>query len=233
MEISQKLKNLINILSTLNAYNIDGFPSFRRSIESFEFDKIYEALLCFLDENDVALNKLSIVLNEITEQDFDTMYRIKAEESLRLKWRKNLGKNKQLREVCNDIIGIRVITDIDKDEISNIITKTADELGYKIDIVNLYSKPKSIDDGYRALHVYIKNNPKGFPIEIQFWSRKDALLNFYTHEVIYKNLLGAPGESYSLSLRNWLDSIPVMPNAIQKSFIDYLYEIVYAQSGGE
>jgi hypothetical protein len=51
--------------------------------------------------------------------------------------------------------------------------------------------------------------------------------------VIYKNLLGEEADKYSLSLRQWLDSIPSMPEGIEKSFVDYLYEIVYEQNGGE
>jgi ppGpp synthetase/RelA/SpoT-type nucleotidyltranferase len=105
---------------------------------------MYDAILCFLDESDDELNRLHIISNKISEYNFDIMYRIKSEESLRLKWGKNLGKSKQLRKVCNDIIGIRIITDISKDEISNIIMDLSKEGKYNIEIVNLYSKFKSM-----------------------------------------------------------------------------------------
>lgn len=112
--------------------------------------------------------------------------RIKSEQSFNEKWKKNLEKSKQLREVCNDIIGIRIIADMERSNIQeNVKEIISNNQNYKIDMVDMYEKTKSIDDGYRGIHIYFRNNPKCFPIELQIWNQEDALLNFYTHDIIY------------------------------------------------
>ena len=104
---------------------------------------------------------------------------------------------------------------------------------YKIDIVNMYEKSKSIDDGYRAIHIYFRNNPKCFPIEIQIWNQQDALLNFYTHDIIYKKSNNDLLSYYSFELRKWLDCMPQIPEGVEVDFIKYLYKFVYSEQGGE
>ena len=103
----------------------------------------------------------------------------------------------------------------------------------KIDIINLYDKPKSVDDGYRGIHLNYRQNPKCFPLEIQFWTQKDALLHFYTHEIIYKNQPNAEAISYSLMLRSILDNLPVSVESVPISFETYLYKVLHANRGGE
>nr|WP_281426075.1 hypothetical protein [Crassaminicella profunda] len=159
---------------------------------------------------------------------------MKAERSLYGKWIKNIDKKRPLRKVCNDIIGIRVITNLNKDEIAKSVCELCSNIEYtKLEMINFYDTPKNPDDGYRGIHVYFKENPKAFPIEIQFWTRIDALLNFYTHEVIYKRGLSKEAINHSLSLREWFYKLPLKPNEIEMSFIDYLFEIVFPRVGGE
>lgn len=94
---------------------------------------------------------------------------------------------------------------------------------YKIETVNFYDRPKK--DGYRGIHLYFKNNKKCYPVEIQFWTRKDWFLQRYTHEVIYKQSFDEDALNYSNNLRNWVDNIPVSPKEVD-SFIDYYYEVI-------
>jgi len=60
----------------------------------------------------------------------------------------------------------------------------------------------------------------------------DALLNFYTHEVIYKTNSSKELAEYSLLLRKWLYDLPSTSSEIKMTFIDYLYEIVFPSIGG-
>lgn len=92
--------------------------------------------------------------------------------------------------------------------------------------INFYEREKTKDDGYRAVHVYFRYNRNSFPIEFQFWTRKDAILHFYTHEVIYKNKENIAAWEYSKKLRKWLDSIPDFPNNLDIDYINYLYSIL-------
>ncbi len=101
------------------------------------------------------------------------------------------------------------------DEITKKVNKT-------IKIVNFNEKPKSPDDGYRGLHIYIKNNPKCFQSEIQIWSKIDAILNFYTHQNIYKQNLKT---NYPLKLRLWMNDIP-NSKKVKIKFEDYLYKLI-------
>lgn len=162
-----------------------------------------------------------------------TSYRIKSANSFLNKWNKNIGNHKQIREVCNDIIGIRYIVHATEKELIQSVLKTVQNVNYNIDIVNFYEKPKAIDDGYRGIHLYFRNNPACFPVEIQLWTFRDAILHFYTHEVIYKNKYSDEAITYSRTLRNILDSIPDAPKHINPSFIHYLYKLVYETYGGD
>lgn len=145
---------------------------------------------------------------------------------------KNLGKSKQLREVCNDTIGIRCIVDSSAEQLIDGVLKTVQKTEYTIDVINMYRDHKAMDDGYRALHLYFRQNPKCFPVEIQFWTQKDALLQFYTHEIIYKMQPDEESNSYSLALRKKLEQLPNKPSSIPLSFEAYLYKVLYANKEG-
>ncbi len=98
---------------------------------------------------------------------------------------------------------------------------------YKIFKVNLYNNHKAKDDGYRAIHLYFRNNNRCFPIEIQIWNHEDALLNFYTHDIIYKNSNLYDFSYYSYELRKWINEIPQCPEKLKIDFIKYLYKMLY------
>lgn len=228
-------KRLLELINSINKYNINSkFPSMKKTIRNFNPDDIYDEILDFIVEKDNDIIILSEYLKDIENENINVSLRIKSEQSFNQKWNKNLDRSKQLREVCNDIIGIRIIADMDRKEIiKNVeeIKESNDQ--YKIDIVNMYEKSKSIDDGYRAIHIYFRNNPKCFPIEIQICNQQDALLNFYTHDIIYKKSNNDLLSYYSFELRKWLDCMPQIPEGVEVDFIKYLYKFVYSEQGGE
>ncbi|WP_160686269.1 hypothetical protein [Clostridium sp. C2-6-12] len=226
---------LFELIRNINKYNInDKFPSMKKTIKNFDADDIYDEILNFIIEKDDDIIALSEHLREIENDNINVSLRIKSEQSFNQKWKKNLEKSKQLREVCNDIIGIRIIADMDREDIAQNAGKIINSNNnYKIDIVNMYEKSKSIDDGYRGIHIYFRDNPKCFPIEIQIWNQQDALLNFYTHDIIYKKSNDVSLSYYSYELRNWLDNMPEIPDNVEVNFIKYLYKFVYSEQGGE
>ena len=107
-------------------------------------------------------------------------------------------------------------------DLKNIKNKMQDiiDKNYKIEKIDFREKSKANDDGYRGIHIYFMNNPKSFRIEIQIWSKVDAILNFYTHQNIYK----VNGDiSYALSLRKWIDELPQNEGF---KFENYIWEII-------
>lgn len=224
---------LFAAIMKLNDYCMNLDKSTKKTIEHFEFEEVFEQILCFLDKQETEIISLGTALTQVETSYINASQRIKSEQSLRKKWNKNLGKSKQLREVLNDVIGIRIIVDQSHEELLAIIRQLDKDKAYNVKIVDFHQSTKAIDDGYRGIHVYFKKNPKGFPIEVQIWSQEDALLNFYTHDVIYKADTDMACKEYGLALRKWLDTIPSMPNGIEIGYVKYLYEIVYASQGGE
>ncbi|HOM01864.1 MAG TPA: hypothetical protein PLH43_03445 [Acetivibrio sp.] len=219
---------LWDILWKINSYNVDSsFSSLKKTIRNFNFVDVYTDVLKFMEYNIGFIEDLEEYLEKNITKNNDVTIRLKAEASLKLKWDKNLGKAKQLREVCNDILGIRIITSLTQRELEveiDDIIKTVNE--YKVDVVNFYSNPKAKDDGYRGIHLYFRNNPKCYPVEIQFWTRKDWLLNKYTHEVIYKQDFKEERIiDYPLALRIWIEEMPKNPEEVI-SFEDYLYTML-------
>ncbi|MCB2362141.1 hypothetical protein [Clostridium estertheticum] len=221
-------KGLLKIFAKMmQEFEVDSkFPSLTRSIKRFNFDDVYtdvleyhEHIMDYKEEYDNYISENILVGNEVVD-------RYKAEESLQFKWNKNCNEGRRLFEVCNDAWAIRVITNLTVFELQNEINKIrlmAEELQYKIEIVDFYKQPKN--DGYMGIHVYFKNNSRCYPVEMQFWTRRDWFLQRYTHEVIYKQDYNESTVAYSMDLRKWVDSIPNCPIGVD-SFIDYYYEII-------
>lgn len=220
-KVNKILSNLIEKIQRHNIFD-DNFPSLRKTIENFDVKEIFHKMLDFyeiINESDI-----NNIIEDFDSSEMNVSYRLKSLESLKIKWDKNKGKSKQLREVCNDSLAFRIIVDIEKERVLDIIKKV---YKYKkgFEIVDFYQDHKSKDDGYRGIHLYFRLNPKSFPIEIQFWNRKDAILNYYTHEIIYKSDNKEDYDEYSYKLRKWLDKLPDAPKNIDKEFIDFWYEM--------
>lgn len=221
------------MLLDLTDYKVEGLPSLRKTIDSFSPTSVYSEVLDYYLEKNFEINNIEEFIKINQNSGIDISYRLKTEHSLIKKWNKNLGKAKQLREVCNDVIGVRFIIDGTADEIRAGILNAKEKVDYTIDIIDMYDRTKAVDDGYRAIHLYFRNQPGCFPLEIQFWTFRDAILHFYTHEVIYKKKPEEESLEYSRDLRAILDAWPSKPDSVELSFETYLYKILNANRGGE
>lgn len=103
-------------------------------------------------------------------------YRIKSIQSCILKYNKYYPSI-EVNKCFNDLLGIRLIVD-DYIEILN-----QDTTGFKIANM-IYGK--SVDDGYRGLHLYYQKSNKHYPIEIQINSARDRMFNDWLHMNLYK-----------------------------------------------
>lgn len=208
---------LWGILKKINSYNIDSkIRSLQKTIKHFSFSDIYTEILDFMENSIEHTEELERYFQDNIIYNNDTVMRFKAEASLRVKWDKNLEIGKQLREVCNDILGIRIITCLNQIDLINEINDILKSNIYKVNVVNFYISPKIRDDGYRGIHLYFRDNPRCFPIELQFWTRRDWLLNKYTHEVIYKqNFKQDHILDYPQNLRNWIDQTICLKNQVK------------------
>ncbi|MDN5343888.1 MULTISPECIES: hypothetical protein [Oceanotoga] len=220
-KVNKVLSNLIENIQKHNIFD-DNFSSLRKTIENFEVKEIFDNMLSFYEIiNDYDINS---IIEDFDSDEMNLSYRLKSLESFKIKWNKNIGKSKQLREVSNDSLAFRFIVDIEKERVLEIIEKVY-KYNKGFEVVDFYKDHKSKDDGYRGIHLYFRLNPKTFPIEIQFWNRKDAILNYYTHEIIYKSYNKEDYDEYSYKLRKWLDKLPEAPKNIDKEFIDFWYEM--------
>lgn len=102
-------------------------------------------------------------------------YRIKSEDSVKLKFERYSNTTRTLKNILNDMLGIRVIVD-NYSEIPHV-----NYLRY-VDM----TQGKQNDDGYRGLHLYYDKDNLSYSIEIQVWSKRDAKFNIWTHKYVYK-----------------------------------------------
>ena len=133
------------------------------------------------DKNEV-VEEIKDLIGFYQKQDFEKydkemFLRIKSLESFLLKWDKNYPSS-SLKHAANDILGIRyIVKDYSDIDVSNLVGK------YRI--VNMING-KTNDDGYRGLHIYYEKDNFNYPIEIQFFTEKDAIFNSWLHDFVYK-----------------------------------------------
>ena len=140
--------------------------SLKNNLHYFDKDILFNEIkeyIDFLDESEILPN-ISID------------YRIKSIDSVLLKYQRYFPDH-QCRKVFNDILGFRALCD-NYDEIID-----CDEKRFRI--ANM-SHGKSIDDGYRGVHIYFQAYSKCYPIEMQFNTFYDRQLNDWLHKYIYK-----------------------------------------------
>lgn len=161
----------------------------------------------------------------------DLSYRYKEASSIKLKLER-LNMTKKLYKVANDILGFRFVIKTEGLNLKSIVDEFVSfcPFGESTCTIVDQSEGKRNDDGYKGIHVNIKPNNLVIPIEIQFWTRTQALLNEYLHANIYKiddNSLN----QYAKDLRDWLESVPSFPEsdkiAIQ-SYVDFIYEKAFS-----
>lgn len=107
--------------------------------------------------------------------------RIKSYSSIVQKYYRYYDSPKHANQVFNDILGMRAFCD-DYNELMHTDSKY-------FRIVDM-SLGKSIDDGYRGVHVYFQVDNYHYPIEIQFNTFYDRQINNWLHEYVYKRSYG-------------------------------------------
>lgn len=154
--------NLIRILDSIS-YETKLGKSLKNTLR--KVDK--ELLLEELSEYRLFLKKRKRMLNDFT-------YRIKSLQSINLKYNRYYP-SKEIGSCFNDILGIRIIVDDYNINLENDKIKHVD-----------MTKGKKNDDGYRGYHIYYKKSNHYYPIEVQFFTKRDYKLNMWLHKYVYK-----------------------------------------------
>lgn len=108
--------------------------------------------------------------------DLPVDYRIKSAQSISSKYDRYYPDH-QVRKVFNDLLGFRSMVDSYDDILG------AGEACLKV--VDM-SCGKSVDDGYRGVHVYFTCKPGYYPVEIQYNTYYDRQINNWLHKHVYK-----------------------------------------------
>ncbi|WP_394120328.1 hypothetical protein [Planococcus donghaensis] len=229
--VRQALKQMLVKIADMQQWESNVIGTFKKSLRHYDSDSVYTEAVNFFDQ--AATDELLSAITELEEFDINTSYRFKSEQSFQFKWNKESNTGRPLKKVANDLVGIRLIINVEKLPMEKLI-QIMKELEDKVQIINFYENPKSEDDGYRGVHFYLQKTTKTFPVEIQVWDYKAALLNFYAHEVIYKNIeAGINERQYALAVQQALAAFPQKPENIDLSFVDYVFEVLYKHMKGE
>lgn len=108
--------------------------------------------------------------------DLPVDYRIKSAQSISFKY-DHYYPDHQVRKVFNDLLGFRSMVDSYED-----ILEVDEECLKVVDM----SQGKSVDDGYRGVHVYFTRKPGYYPVEIQYNTYYDRQINNWLHKHVYK-----------------------------------------------
>ena len=230
--IEEALGGILVKATEMQNWQSEELGTFKKSLRHYQAETVYTEALNFFEQD--ATYELLSAVSALEEHEIYTSYRLKSEQSFLNKWRKESNAQRPLKKVANDILGVRLIINEEKLPIEQVIVML-EKSEYEILTVNFYDSPKSNDDGYRGVHFYLQENTRTFPIEIQVWDYKAALLNFYAHEVIYKNKeTGKAERDYALAVQQVLQAFPQKPENMDLSFVDYIFEVLYKHmKGGE
>ena len=138
----------------------------KKNLHYFDKESLIEELIAmteWLDEQEL--------LSEIALD-----YRIKSLDSILMKYERYYPDH-QTRKVFNDILGFRAFCDS--------YEQILEEKSPQFRIAHM-TKGKSVDDGYRGVHVYYQKSGRHYPIEIQFNTLFDRQLNNWLHDNLYK-----------------------------------------------
>lgn len=151
----------------------------------------------------------------------DFSYRFKESTSIERNWNKDDG-TRQLYKILNDTLGLRFVLQTNKEELILIAEKFIETCPLQDNIARQLEHNR---DGYQGIHIYIRNGTKVFPIEVQLWTRRDALLNRYLRDTIYTRVEDQPIIQHARDLREWLEVIPMLDRDFGiQSYVDYMYE---------
>ncbi len=155
----------LGLLSSLS-YKSELGISLKKNLHYFNRDEL-------LDELN-RVRKWYISLGVLADLPVD--YRIKSAQSISLKYDRYYPGH-QVRKVFNDLLGFRSMVDSYEDilEVDEACLKVVD-----------MSQGKSVDDGYRGVHVYFTRKPGYYPVEIQYNTYYDRQINNWLHKYVYK-----------------------------------------------
>ena len=129
---------------------------------------------------DDLMNELSNMVEWLSEKEIlesiSLDFRIKSMDSIKMKYERYYPDS-QTRKTFNDVLGFRAFCDEYND-----LLNTDSQLFKIVDL----SKGKSIDDGYRGVHLYYQLDNHHYPIEIQYNTFYDRQLNNWLHSYLYK-----------------------------------------------
>lgn len=155
----------VEILDTLSFESKLGIP-LKKNLHYFDRDLLIAEMIAmteWLDEQKILSN---IALD----------YRVKSLDSILLKYDRYYPDH-QTRKVFNDILGFRAFCDSYDQIVEN------ESLMFRIADMR---QGKTVDDGYRGVHVYYQKSGRHYPIEIQFNTFFDRQLNNWLHDYLYK-----------------------------------------------
>lgn len=155
----------LELLSSLS-YKSELGISLKKNLHYFDRDEL-------LDELN-RVRKWYTSLGVLADLPVD--YRIKSAQSISFKYDRYYPDH-QVRKVFNDLLGFRSMVD----SYDGILG--AEEACLKV--VDL-SCGKSVDDGYRGVHVYFTRKPGYYPVEIQYNTYYDRQINNWLHKHVYK-----------------------------------------------
>ena len=151
------------------------------SVES-KLDKSLKKSLRYFNKSEILLDvtMVSSFLRENARAISDIFpmhpFRIKSLDSCTRKYAKfSAMEGFAVNKTFNDLLGFRVVVQ-DYPDFSTID-------GF--DVVDLRNG-KSLDDGYRGIHMYYAKSSRHYPVEVQFHTKRDSFLNVLLHEKVYK-----------------------------------------------
>lgn len=185
------LKNLIDYLHS-------SYTEIARNWMLGDYPKINikKFLVSDIDNNEIIYKSIMKYIELLNDQTPDVVLqfpficsyvvrsRIKAQNSIEYKIKNyktadhNFGKI-PIKKCLNDLFGVRITLDppsLDFEQILSFIDETYQGK------FRYYDASKG---DYRAIHLYIKENNKTFPWELQIWNKCDAQKNVKSH-MIYK-----------------------------------------------
>lgn len=158
--LSLKLLDMLSLKSSLTT-------SLKKDLKYFNKEELLNDIFYICEQYD----SIAFI------QEIATDCRVKSFQSTKLKYERYYPDH-QARKVFDDLLGFRVLCN-DYNEVLKF-----DKIEH-IRIADL-SNGKSIDDGYRGVHVYYQKSNHHYPIEIQFNTYYDRQLNNWLHKYVYK-----------------------------------------------
>ena len=188
-----------DVLESLS-YKSNLGVSLRRSIQHISKDQLA-----------IELDSINKFYDEYDLSAYSVNYRIKSIQSALVKYDRYYP-NVEILRVLNDTLGFRVVCK----SYFDVLNAVYNQGSYRV--VDM-SQGKSIDDGYRGVHIYYKKSAKHYPIEIQVNTERDRLFNDWLHTYVYKYYTN---KKIGKSLREIYDNECIKDESQFKEVLNYV-----------